>query len=416
MTRAGASGNEPPARSARRAARVRGMPETVFSRYAKLALASGAVNLGQGFPDDPPAGPVLEALRAAAEAPQQYAPRQGVARLREQIARLSGARRGRPLDPERDVSVTVGATEALFSALQGLCEEGDEVVLLTPCYDAYPFMVRLAGATPTLVPMEVVGERWRLDPERLRAALTPRTRAIVINDPHNPTGAVLEGSVLQRVADLAREFDLTLIVDEVYEQVAFTPVESLARLAPERTLSIGSAGKTFGVTGWKIGWATGPAELVAALVDLRQWVSYAVATPLQHAVAALLAEVAPDGGAGGAVASMLREQRSGLAARRDRLLAALREAGARVTLPDGGYFIHADVAAWGEGDDVALCDALPERAGVVAIPGSAFHHQAEPGEVWVRFAYCRSEASVAEGARRLAAFGAAHQHPPDQAR
>jgi N-succinyldiaminopimelate aminotransferase len=299
-----------------RASRVQGMPETVFSRYARIAVATGAVNLGQGFPDDPPAAAVRSALLAAADGGQQYAPRAGVRGLREAIARLGSQAFGRAIDPETEVVVTVGATEALFASLQAFINPGDEVIIVVPGYDAYPFMVALAGGHVRYVPMEV-GEdrRWTLDATRLAAAVGPRTRAILINDPHNPTGAVLPAEVVHQVVAIARHHDLLLLVDAVYEQVSFVPTTHLAALAPERTLHIGSAGKTFGVTGWKVGWAIGPETLVGAVADVRQWVSYAVATPLQRAVASLLGEVAASP-VGSEMDALLATQRRELAAQR----------------------------------------------------------------------------------------------------
>jgi len=398
----------------KRADRVQGMPETVFSHYARLAVATGAVNLGQGFPDDPPAAPVRAALLAAADGAQQYAPRAGIRSLRTEIARVSAMSFGRSIDPEGEVAVTVGATEALYATLHAFIASGDEVILITPCYDAYPFMVSLAGGEVRSVSMEVAADgHWTLDPTRVAEVITPRSKAILLNDPHNPTGAVLPAEVLQSLVALAREHNLLLIVDAVYEQVSFVPPTPVAALAPERTLHIGSAGKTFGVTGWKVGWVVGPAALVAAVADMRQWISYAVATPLQGAVAALLAQIAVLPGlagpgserAVGPVDRMLAEQRRDLQARRNALHKALLAAGAAPTLPAAGYFIHADVRAWGVADDRALCDALPARAGVVAIPGSAFHlHPGPEGPVWVRFAFCRGNETVAEGGRRLLAM------------
>jgi len=376
------------------------MPETVFARYARLAIASGAVNLGQGFPDDPPAPVVLAALARAAAGGHQYAPRAGLPGLREAVAAHAARRLGRTIDAEREVHVTVGATEALYAALQALVDPGDEVVVVEPCYDAYPHMIRLAGGVPVGVRLDVGGDgRWRLDPERLARALGSRTRAVLLNDPHNPTGLVLDADTVQAVVAAVRSTAAWLIVDEVYEQLAFVPTTPIGRLLPERVLGIGSAGKTFGITGWKIGWVVGPADAVEAVASLRQWVSYAVATPLQAAVADLLAGV----GRGGDVDAALVRQRRGLRARRDVLVAGLRTAGAHPTHPDAGYFVHADVSAWGHDDDRALCDALPTLAGVVAIPGNAFRLRPAAGEpTWLRFAFCRGDATVAEGARRLA--------------
>jgi N-succinyldiaminopimelate aminotransferase len=394
------------------ALRLAGIGETVFARYARLAVATGAVNLGQGFPDDPPHPRVLAALHAASSRGHQYAPMPGLPALRAAIATNAGRRLGRVLDPDREVHVTVGATEALYAALQALVDPGDEVVVVEPCYDAYPAMVRLAGGVPVAVPMELAGDgRWRLDPERLVRALGPRTRVVLLNDPHNPTGAVLDADEVAAVAAAAERAGAWLLVDEVYEHLAFVPTHPIARWAFDRTLSVGSAGKTFGVTGWKVGWVTGPAPLVAAVAALRQWVSFCVATPLQAAVAELLVEL--DGG--GSIAAALAEARSGLMARRDVLHAALSSLGLSPSRPRAGYFIYADATAWGWDDDIALCDALPELAGVVAIPGSAFRVAPDPGRTtFLRFAFCRGEATVVEGARRLARLdvaalsGAAH--------
>jgi N-succinyldiaminopimelate aminotransferase len=386
------------------ARRLDGIGETVFARYARLAVATGAVNLGQGFPDDPPHPRVLAALHSASARGHQYAPMPGLPALREAVAAAVGRRLGRDLDPDREVHVTVGATEALYAALQALVDPGDEVVVVEPCYDAYPAMVRLAGGVPVGVPMELTGDgRWRLDPERLVRALGPRTRAILLNDPHNPTGAVLDADEVAAVAAAAERAGAWLLVDEVYEHLAFVPTHPVARWAFDRTVGIGSAGKTFGVTGWKVGWITGPAPLVAAVAALRQWVSFCVATPLQAAVAELLAELH----GGGAIAAALTDGRRGLMARRDVLHAALSSIGLSPDLPRAGYFIHVDVTTWGWDDDVALCDALPALAGVVAIPGSAFRVAPDQGRAtWLRFAYCRGEATVAEGARRLAGIDA----------
>jgi N-succinyldiaminopimelate aminotransferase len=392
------------------ARRLDGVGESVFARYARLAAATGAVNLGQGFPDEPAGPEVLDALRGALSGGQQYAPTQGLPQLRAAVAAAAGRRIGRSLDPDREVHVTVGATEALYASLQALLDPGDEVVLVEPCYDAYPVMIRLAGGTPVGVPLELGADgRWRLDPDRLADAVGPRTRVVLLNDPHNPTGAVLDASAVAAVVAAAERVGAWLLVDEVYERVAFVPTTPVASRAFERTLSVGSAGKTFGVTGWKVGWVTGPAPLVAAVAALRQWVTFAVATPLQAAVATLMADV----GQGGAVDALLERQRAGLRARRALLLDGLTAAGLRPTPPDAGYFVHAAADAWGWADDVALCDALPSLAGVVAIPGSAFRIDPRPGDpTWLRFAFCRGGATVAEGARRLAALADRPPTPP----
>jgi N-succinyldiaminopimelate aminotransferase len=385
------------------ALRAAGAEETVFARYARLAARTGAVNLGQGFPDDPPPRRVLEALERALDGGHQYAPMPGLPVLRSALAAVESVRFGRALDPEREVQVTVGATEALFASLVALVKPGDEVLVVEPCYDAYPAMVRLAGGVPVGVAMEVdAAGRWSLDPDRVAAAVTARTRVLLVNDPHNPTGTVLPGDVVAALADVARGAGLVLLVDDVYAQLAFVAPTPMAPHAPERTLVVGSAGKTFGVTGWKVGWVTGPADLVGAVRAVHQWVTFAVATPLQAAVADLVAEL----GTGGAVDGLLTEQRAALRERRDALADGLREVGIAPTQADAGYFLFADARRWPPAarfaDDRALCDALPEVAGVVAIPGSAFRlaPRAEDG-LWLRFAFCRGAATVHDGVRRL---------------
>lgn len=377
----------------------------MFARYARLAARTGAVNLGQGFPDDPPAPVVLEALARASARGHQYAPLPGTASLRHALTRSESRHHGWALDPETDVQVTVGATEGLFAALLGLVDPGDEVILIEPAYDAYPAMVRLAGGVPVGVALELdTAGRWQLDPQRVAAAIGPRTRVLLVNDPHNPTGNVLDAATAAALVEVAARAGLAIVVDHVYAHLAFRPAVALAALAPDRTLVVGSAGKTFGVTGWKVGWVTGPADLVAAVRAVHQWVTFAVATPLQEAVAELV-----DGlDHGGPIDQLLETQRRGLAARGDLLVDGLRRAGLHPTRPDAGYFVLADATGWAPGapfaDDVALCDALPEIAGVVAIPGSAFRcSTSDAGRRWLRFAFCGREDTVIEGVERLAA-------------
>ncbi len=387
------------------AGRAAGAAETVFARYARLAVRTGAVNLGQGFPDDPPPRRVLEALDRARSGGHQYAPLPGLPALREALADAEAPRLGRRLDPEREVQVTVGATEGLFAALSALVDPGDEVLVVEPCYDAYPAMIRLAGGVPVGVPMDVdAAGVWSLDPDRVAAAVTARTRVLLVNDPHNPTGTVLPADVVAALADVARDAGLAIVMDDVYAQLAFVPTTPLAPYAPERTLVVGSAGKTFGVTGWKVGWVTGPDDLVAAVRAVHQWVTFAVATPLQHAVAELLADL----GGGGAVDALLADQRAALRTRRDALADGLRGAGFAPTRAEAGYFLFADAGGWPAAerfaDDQALCDALPEIAGVVAIPGSAFRVARDGDDArWLRFAFCRGADTVHEGVRRLRA-------------
>jgi N-succinyldiaminopimelate aminotransferase len=388
-------------RPRRRASRIAAVGETVFATYTELARRTGAVNLGQGFPDDAPEPMVLEALRAAADGPQQYAPMRGESRLLKAISRDVGRALGRELDPFEQVLVTVGATEALFATMQALVDPGDEVLLIEPYYDAYPYMVGMAGGTPRALPMRREGERWRLDREGLTGAVNHRTRVIVVNTPHNPTGAVLGEDDLDAITAVAAAVDAVLVVDEVYEHLAFVPFPRLAARpgAWERTLSVSSIGKSFGITGWKIGWVTGPADLVAAVRAAHQWIPFAVATPLQRASATLLDWAEAEGGAPYA------RVRDRLRARRDALLHTLGSVGFATTTPDAGYFVVADAAPLGHHDGEALARALPETAGVVAIPMSAFVR--EPRDpayaALLRSAFCKGDDAIAEAGRRLRA-------------
>jgi N-succinyldiaminopimelate aminotransferase len=378
------------------------MGETVFSLFPALARRTGAVNLGQGFPDEPPEEVVLAALRAAADGPQQYAPMAGEPRLLAAVAAAQGRVTGHELDPQRNVLVTVGATEALFASIMALVDPGDEVVIVEPWYDAYPEMVRLAGGRPRGVPMRPDGGRWRLDREALARAVTARTRLVMVNTPHNPTGTIYDEADLDAIVRAAESVDAVILCDEVYEHLAFAPFPRLAARprAERRTLSISSIGKAFGVTGWKIGWLSGPAELVSAVRAAHQWIPFAVATPLQRAAATLLEGAADDGGA------LFERARSVLMRRRDRLRELLAAVGFDVHHADAGYFLVADARPLGFDDDEALALALPEAAGVVAIPMKAFvsaeHRPVVAG--MLRFAFCKGDEAIEEGGRRLLAW------------
>ena len=391
-----------PALDARAAQRVRPWGETVFAAYTALAQATGAINLGQGFPDDPPAPLVREALAEAAAGPQQYAPLSGVPALTEAIAKHVGGRLGRALDPETEVLVSVGATEGLFATLQALVDPGDEVVLIAPWYDAYPAMVAMAGGRVRSTAMREQDGSWRIDREALGAAVTPRTKAIVITTPHNPTGAVLGADDLDALVAAAASVDAALVSDEVYEHLAFDPFVPAASRpgAWERTLTVSSIGKSYGVTGWKIGWVSGPAPLVEAVRSAHQWIPYVVATPLQHAAARLLRDDMLRGGA------LLEAQRQRYRARRDTLSAGLEAAGFGVSRAGGGYFLIADARPLGEPDADALAQRLPAEAGVVAIPMTPFADAANDhvraGRL--RFAFCKGDDAIAEGCRRLRAW------------
>ena len=383
------------------AQRLHGIPPTIFSEMSALAVRTGAVNLGQGFPDvDGPPPVIAAAVGALEHGANQYAPGIGVPALRRAIAAHQQRHYGLAVDPDTEVVVTTGCTEGVAAALLGLVDPGDEVVLLEPFYDSYPAMLQMAGGVRR--PVTLRGPGYRLDVEELRAAVTPRTRFVLLNTPHNPTGTVLTREELQAVADLAIERDLVVITDEVYEHLTFddathVPIATLPGMW-ERTLTLSSAGKSYSFTGWKVGWATGPAHLVQAVLAAKQWLTFTSGSPLQPAVAVALDEH-PDFPR--TLAASLRE-------RRDLLVAGLREAGLSPSVPQGTYFASTDVAHLGWADGDAFCRALPERAGVVAIPAQGFYDPDRPasrdaGRHHVRWAFCKEPAVIADGVARLAA-------------
>ena len=374
------------------AERLAGFGTSVFTEMSALAERTGSINLGQGFPDEDGPLEVLDAAAAALHAgANQYAPLPGVPALRAAIVEHQRSRYGLVHDPDTEVQVTFGATEAIAAALLGLCNPGDEVIALDPTYDSYAAGVALAGARLRRVPLRP--PEWRFDPAELAAAVSERTRLVLLNSPHNPTGRVLDRAELEAVAALCREHDLIAVTDEVYEHLVFdgehVPLATLPGMA-ERTLTISSIGKTFSVTGWKIGWACGPAELVAAVRGAKQFMTFAGGTPLQHASAVALGMAERHGA----------ELAAELKAKRDRLCDGLERAGFEVLRPAGTYFVNVDV---GE-DAVAFCRELPERAGVVGIPTSVFSGDPERVRTLVRFAFCKREEVIDEAARRLAAL------------
>ncbi|HEX3780950.1 MAG TPA: pyridoxal phosphate-dependent aminotransferase [Pseudonocardiaceae bacterium] len=376
--------------------RLRPFTSTIFAEMTALAQRTGAVNLGQGFPDtDGPASMLAAAQQAIADGLNQYPPGPGRPELRAAIAQHR-SRYGTDYDPDTEILVTVGATEAITAALLGLVEAGDEVIVIEPYYDSYAAAVAMAGATRRVVGLrEDDTGRLGLDLAALRAAITPATRAILLNSPHNPTGTVFTRDELAGIAALCVEHDLIAITDEVYEHLTFDdavhiPLVTLPGMA-ERTVSISSAGKTFNCTGWKIGWACGPADLIAAVRAAKQFITFVGGAPFQPAVAqALRTEL-----------DWVGHLRTALQGKRDRLVAGLTEAGFAVRPSFGTYFVCADVRPLGFADGAELCWALPERIGVAAVPVQVFTDHPDSWRHLVRFAFCKRDEVLDEAVRRL---------------
>ena len=381
----------------RTAHRLDGIPPTIFTTMSALAVRTGAVNLGQGFPDADGPKSVLDAAdRAMREGRNQYAPGPGVPVLREAIARHQERHYGLAVDPDREVVVTTGCTEGIAAALLGLVDPGDEVIVLEPYYDSYVAMIQMAGAVRR--PVTLRAPDFRLGADELRAAVGPGTRFVLLNSPHNPTGTVLTRDELQVVADVALEHDLIVITDEVYEHLTFAddgkahehvPIATLPGMW-ERTLSLSSAGKSYSVTGWKVGWATGPTELVSALLSAKQWLTFTSGAPLQPAIAVALDEEA----------EWPRALARDLQSRRDLLWDGLTSLGLDVRRPEGTYFALSDISSLGWKDAMEFCLALPERAGVVAIPTQPFH-DSDAGDQLVRWAFCKEASVIEEALSRL---------------
>ncbi|MFF7935619.1 pyridoxal phosphate-dependent aminotransferase [Streptomyces sp. NPDC007940] len=370
---------------------------TIFAEMSALALQTGSINLGQGFPDTDGPEEVREAaVRALRDGRgNQYPPGPGIPELRTAIAAHQKRRYGLAYDPDTEVLVTAGATEAIAAALLALVEPGDEVVAFEPYYDSYAACIAMAGGTRVPVTLRPHDGSFRLDLDELRAAVTDRTRLLLINTPHNPTGTVLTREELTAIAELAVERDLLVVTDEVYEHLVFDEAEHLPLATfpgmRERTVSIGSAGKTFSFTGWKVGWITAAPGLVSAVRSAKQYLTYVSSGPFQYAVAEALA--LPD--------SYFAAFREDMLAKRDLLAAGLADAGFEVFRPAGTYFITTDIRPLGESDGFAFCRALPERAGVVAIPNAVFYDDREAGAPFVRFAFCKRTEVLTDAAERL---------------
>ncbi|MEU3696166.1 pyridoxal phosphate-dependent aminotransferase [Streptomyces griseoviridis] len=374
---------------------------TIFAEMSALAVRTGAINLGQGFPDTDGPEEVREAaVRAVRDGRgNQYPPGPGVPELRTAIAAHQRHWYGLSYDPDTEVLVTAGATEAIAAALLALVEPGDEVIALEPYYDSYAACVALAGGTRVPVTLRPHEGKFRLDLDELRDAVTDRTRLLLINTPHNPTGTVLTRAELAAVAELAVARDLLVVTDEVYEHLVYDDAEHIPLASfpgmRERTVTISSSGKTFSLTGWKVGWITAAPALLTAVRSAKQYLTYVSAGPFQYAIAEALA--LPD--------RYFTAFRDDLRAKRDLLATGLAEAGFGVHRPTGTYFVTTDIRPLGHTDGVAFCRALPERAGVVAVPNAVFYDHREAGAPFVRFAFCKRTAVLADAVRRLKALG-----------
>ncbi|MFD3331510.1 pyridoxal phosphate-dependent aminotransferase [Streptomyces sp. NPDC058700] len=374
---------------------------TIFAEMSALAARTGAINLGQGFPDTDGPEEIREAaVRALRDGRgNQYPPGPGVPELRSAIADHQRERYGLPYDPDTEVLVTAGATEAIAAALLALVEPGDEVIALEPYYDSYAACVAMAGGTRVPVTLRPHEGSYVLDLDELRAAVTDRTRLILLNTPHNPTGTVLSRAELTAVAELAIERDLLVVTDEVYEHLVFDgaehlPIASLPGMR-ERTVTIGSAGKTFSFTGWKVGWVTASPELTSAVRSAKQFLTYVSSGPFQYAIAEALR----------LPAAYFDTLRADLQAKRDLLSEGLAQAGFEVYRPAGTYFVTTDIRPLGTDDGFAFCRSLPERAGVVAIPNAVFYDHREAGAPFVRFAFCKKTEVLEEAVSRLKRLG-----------
>ena len=376
-------------------ARMREFGTTIFAEMSALAASTGAINLGQGFPDTDGPPEMLEAAREAiASGRNQYPPGPGVPELLDAIAAHQARFYGIQLDPRAQVLVTVGATEAIAATVLALCEPGDEVVTFEPYYDSYAATIALAGAVRRTSVLRFPD--FAVDEASLRAAFSGRTRMVLLNSPHNPTGKVFSRAELELVCALARDYDAWVVTDEVYEHLTFDGVEHVpvATLPGmwERTISISSSGKTFSATGWKVGWVTGPAPAVAAARTVKQFLTYVASGPFQPAVALAL----------GLDDSVYTGLARSLERKRDLLCAGLAEAGMAVSRPSGTYFVVADAAALGATDGLAFCRELPALCGVVGVPVSVFHDDVEAARTLVRFAFCKKDEVLTEAASRLA--------------
>jgi N-succinyldiaminopimelate aminotransferase len=374
-------------------ARLQGYTSTIFAEMSALAAATGSLNLGQGFPDsDGPDSIKRAAIRAIEAGHNQYPPVDGIGDLRSAIAEHQRRFNGLDFDPDTEILVTAGATEAIAACLLSLCETGDEVVLFEPYYDSYAACTAMAGAQRRVVQLRAPD--WSFDPDELESVVTERTRLLLLNTPHNPTGKVFSLAELQVIADVCRRHDLLAVTDEVYEHLVFeSPHVSLASLPgmAERTITISSAAKMFSVTGWKVGWACARPELIAAIRTVKQFLTFVNGAPFQHAIAEGLT-TSDD---------YLIEAARVLRQKRDFLTTGLEAAGFKVFPSHGTFFLTTDITSLSDQDGYAFCLALPERCGVVAIPSSVFYDDKDAGRPFVRWMFSKRQEVLEEAVERL---------------
>jgi aspartate/methionine/tyrosine aminotransferase len=378
------------------AQRIQNFGTTIFQEMTQLANAHHAINLGQGFPDFPAPDFIKEAAREAiAHEINQYAPGNGRSRLRHAIAQKYQTQYGLTFNPDIDIVVTLGATEAIFTAILGLVDPGDEVILIEPYYDSYVPSVTMAGGVPRFLTLR--SPHWHLNPDELEALFNDKTKLILINTPHNPIGKVYDRKELELVARLCQKYDVVAVTDEVYEHLVYDglqhiPLATLPGML-ERTLTISSMGKTFSTTGWKVGWAVGQADLVTAVFRAHQFITYSGAAPLQEASAIALEYAAQN--------DYYTDFLAGYQKKRDLLLKLLHEAGLQPLTPQGTYFTMAKIDALDFANDVDFCRYLTTEIGVAAIPPSAFYHNPADGAGLTRFAFCKSDEVLMEAGKRL---------------
>ncbi len=381
-----------------KAKRISSFGETVFATYSRLAKELGAVNLGQGFPDFDPPQFALDALAESAKGYQQYAPLYGMPELLEAVSTKMSESLRQELAPNENVLITVGATQALFATIQAIVDPGDEVILFEPFYDAYPADTIMAGGTPKYVPLQPQSDgSWQFDFDELEKNFSDKTKAIIINNPHNPTGKVYTPEELDKIVELATKYNALIISDEVYEHISYvthTPIATRPG-AWERTVTISSVGKTFSVTGWKIGWAIAPKELIDTLCMAHQWIPFVVAAPLQQASASMIKQAETN--------NYYDELLTMYQAKRDLLFAALEKTPLKPLKPEGAYYIIADSSELDYKDDVELCLDFPQRVGVVGIPPSAFYSKdhKDLAKNLVRFTFCKTDEALNDAVKRL---------------